>query len=403
MRETAGREEAGRRAETGEGTGAATAGPAAEAGGERRTPLYAEHVAAGARLTTFAGWVLPLFFGGILREHRAVRERAGLFDVSHMGRLEVRGRGAAATLEWVLTADVGGLPAGRGRYTLMCSPAGGVLDDLIVYRLGEERFLLVVNAANTEDDRRWLEEHALPGTEVEDRTGGTALLALQGPRAAAIMSRASGAGAPWQALSRFAVAEGELAEVPALVARTGYTGEDGFEIMVAAPAAPAVWRGLLEAGREEGLEPAGLGARDTLRLEAGLPLYGHELGEDVSPLEARLERFVCWSKDFVGREALAAERERGPVRRLVGLRLERVEAAGVPRRGYAVLEGGEPVGTVTSGGPAPTLGGAVALALVRSGAGRSGFLEVMVRGKAVRAAVVEPPFYRRRDGAGRRG
>ncbi len=366
--------------------------PDAEGGAGRRTPLHAEHVAAGARFTSFAGWELPLSFGGILREHRAVRERAGLFDVSHMGRLEVTGPGAAAALDRLLTADVEGLAVGRGRYTLLCSPAGGVLDDLIAYRLGEERFLLVVNAANAVRDRRWMEDNAAPGAAVTNVTGATALVALQGPRAAAILA---GAGGRWEGLARFAVAEGELAGAPALAARTGYTGEDGFEIMVPAPAAPAVWRRLLESGRREGLEPAGLGARDTLRLEAGLPLYGHELREDVSPLEAGLERFVCWTKDFVGREALAAERERGPARRLVGLRLERVEAGGIPRSGHPVLEEGEPVGTVTSGGPAPTLGGAVALALVRSGAGRSGFLDVAVRGRTVRAAVVAPPFYRR--------
>ncbi len=377
-------------------------GPVAE-GAARRTPLHAEHAAAGARLVPFAGWELPLFFGGILREHRAVRERAGLFDVSHMGRLEVTGPGAAATLERLLTAEVGGLAPGRARYALLCSPAGGVLDDLIAYRLGADRFLLVVNAANMDRDRRWIAEHAAPGTAVTDQTADTALLALQGPRAVRVLARASGAGERWEGLGRFGVAEGRVAGAPALAARTGYTGEDGFEIMVAASAARPVWRRLLEAGREDGLEPAGLGARDTLRLEAGLPLYGHELREDVSPLEAGLERFVSWSKDFVGRAALAAERERGPARRLVGLRLERVVAGGIPRAGCAVWEGGEPVGTVTSGGPAPTLGGAVALALVKRGAGRSGFLDVAVRGRAVRTAVVDPPFYRRGRPVGAQG
>ncbi len=360
----------------------------------RRTALYAVHLALGARMTGFSGWAMPLEYDGILAEHRAVRERAGLFDVSHMGEIAVRGPAALGLLQRAITNDAGRLAVGQALYTPMCRPDGGILDDLIVYRTGGEDFLLVVNAGNREKDVRWLQALAadFPGADVEDVSDDWALLALQGPRAAEVLRIAAG---EMGALGRFALLDGvRVAGVRCMVARTGYTGEDGFELFCPWAEAPKVWEALLNAGREAGVAPCGLGARDTLRLEAALPLYGNELREDVNPLEARLGAFVRWDKgDFVGREALARVREAGPRRRLIGL--EMVER-GIPRHGYEVVAGGTVVGEVTSGGPAPTLGKNVAMALVLAAhAGDDGGLAVRIRGRDVAARAVPLPFYRR--------
>lgn len=372
---------------------------AGDGNGLRRTPLYEEHVRLGARMTGFAGWAMPVEYRGILEEHRAVRERAGLFDVSHMGEIAVRGPGALALLQLAVTNDAGRLAVGQALYTPMCRDDGGILDDLIVYRTGEKEFLLVVNAANREKDLNWLRTLAgeaagavEAGAEVEDVSDRWALLALQGPRAAEVLRTAAGEVG---GLGRFAFLAGvKVAGRPCLVARTGYTGEDGFELFCPWEEAPPVWAALLDAGREAGVLPCGLGARDTLRLEAALPLYGHELREDVNPLEVRLGAFVRWDKgEFVGRAALERVREAGPRRRLVGL--EMVER-GIPRQGYEVVAGGAVVGEVTSGGPAPTLGKNVALALVAAGRERDDEgLAVRIRGRDVAARVVPLPFYRR--------
>lgn len=362
--------------------------------GERRTPLYGEHEALGARMVDFHGWRMPLDYGSIVAEHRAVRSAAGLFDVSHMGEIEVRGSGAGAFLDHLLTNRIGNLAPGRARYSPMTAPDGGTIDDLMVYRLDEGRYLLVVNAARREADWAWVKAQAGGWTavEVEDVGDETAEMALQGPRAAAVLDRLSAGAA--SALGRFRCRTAEVAGRTVLLARTGYTGEDGFEIYCRPDDAVALWRAALAEGRVEGVVPAGLGARDSLRLEAALPLYGQELGPDVSPLAAGLGRFVDLDKDFVGRDALRRERDAGLPRRVVGLRL--VERA-VPRTGYRVLDpAGHEVGRVTSGGISPTLGAAVALALVAAEVSEVGArLAVEVRGRPVGAEVVPTPFYRR--------
>jgi aminomethyltransferase len=356
-----------------------------------RTPLYDAHRALGARMVDFAGWEMPVQYRGIIEEHVAVRTRAGLFDVSHMGEVELRGPGALAACQRATANDVARLRDGSAQYSLLLDPGGGIVDDVIVHRLGAERVMLCVNAANRAADLAYLREHAR-GAEVVDVSDETALLALQGPRATAILARCT--GLPLGALPRFAFAEGDVAGHRALVAHTGYTGEDGWELYAAPAAARALWDALLEAGAGDGISPAGLGARDTLRLEAALPLYGHELGLDTPPDEARLGWVVRPEKgDFVGRAALLAAREHGPRRCLVGIELC---AAGVPRAGYGVLRDGRPVGVLTSGTKSPTLGKGIALGYVEPAAGAVGTaLAVEIRGRAAAAQVVALPFYRR--------
>lgn len=376
-----------------EGVGSAVAGE------PRRTPLYPLYGRYGARTTVFAGWELPLQFAGIREEHAAVRERAGLFDVSHMGELELAGPGAEAALQRLLTQDVARLAVGRAAYALMCNERGGVVDDLIAYRLAPDRFLLVVNAANVEKDLEHVRQAlgGATGVEVRDRSRDFALLALQGPRAEGILARLAVDPEAVRRLPPFGVLpELEVAGVPCAVARTGYTGEDGFELLCTWEDAPALWERLLAAGQPDGLVPCGLGARDTLRLEAGLPLYGHELAEDVSPLEAGLERFVRFDKgEFIGRDALLAQRERGLARRLAGL--EVLDRA-IARQGHPVTDGeGRPVGEVTSGSFAPTLGKSLAMAFVPPALAEPGReLGVVVHGRRRPARVVPLPFYRRR-------
>lgn len=368
-------------------------------GSLRRTPLHAAQRALGARFMAFSGWELPLSFAGIVEEHQAVRSRAGLFDVSHMGEVLVEGREAPDLAQRALTNDVAGVAPGRAVYSPMCREDGGTLDDLIALRLAEDRLLLVVNAANRERDAAWLA--GLAGgaaARVRDVSEAWAALALQGPAAEAILRAAAGepAGAALAVLRPFRFLEGvRLGGARCLVSRTGYTGEDGFEVFCRPEDAEPIWACLLEAGAPLGLVPCGLGARDTLRLEAGLPLYGHELREDVNPLEAGLERFVRLDKPaFVGREALRRVAAEGPRRRLVGLALR--ERGGVPRSGCPVRQDGREVGEVTSGSFAPTLRQPVALALVAAGAAAPGTrLAVEIRGREVAAEVVALPFYRR--------
>jgi aminomethyltransferase len=357
----------------------------------RRTPLWEVHRRLGARLVAFGGWEMPVSYRGIVEEHRAVRAAAGLFDVSHMGEIEVRGPDAGAVCQRLTTNDVRRLADGQVQYTLLCRPDGGVVDDVTLYRCDAARYLFCVNAANVATDLAWIRAHA-GGATVGDRSDATALLALQGPRAERILARLTAAALdrlrPW----RFVTGTAGGCEV--LISRTGYTGEDGFEIFVAATDAERLWSILLEVGRGDGLEPIGLGARDTLRLEAALPLYGHELDETTTPLAAGLTRFVALdADDFVGRAALLREREVGGQRRLVGLTMR---APGIARQGHPVLASSATVGRVTSGTHAPTLGRAIALAYVDTAYAAPGTaLAVDVRGRAVAAEVVPTPFYKR--------
>lgn len=363
-------------------------------GGLRRTPLGAEHERAGGRMADFHGWWMPIDYGSIVEEHRAVRNHAGLFDVSHMGEVRVEGAGAGAFLDGLVTNRMDNLGVGRARYSPMTDESGGTIDDLMVYRLGDEDYLVVVNAANADSDLAWIAAQAAgrPGLRVRDQSAEVAEVALQGPRAAAVLDRLTEPAGAAADLGRFRCACLSVAGVPALLARTGYTGEDGFEVYCRAGDAVTLWRAILEAGRPDGVAPAGLGARDSLRLEAALPLYGQELSPEISPLAAGLGRFVRLDKAFVGRDALARELAAGIPRRVVGLRLgER----GVPRTGYPVLDGdGRRRGEVTSGLLSPTLGEPIALALVPAALAEPGSrVAVEIRGRALPAEVVATPFY----------
>ena len=363
----------------------------------RQTALVEEHRAAGARLIDFAGWEMPVQYGsGIIEEHRAVRQRVGLFDLSHMGELWVSGPGAGAGLAHALVSDPPRLAIGRAHYSMICAPDGGIIDDLIVYRLAEERFLLVPNAANREAVATAVAER-LAGFDaaLDDASLRTSLVAIQGPRAADVLGPHT--DVDLAALRYYAIAEGHVAGVAALVARTGYTGEDGFEVFVDWDTALPVWRGLLEAGAAAGIIACGLGARDTLRLEAGMPLYGNELDRATNPFEAGLGRVVKLDKavDFVGRAALAQVAAGGPRRTLVGLVLV---GRNVARHGHAVHRPADEaaMGTVTSGAPSPTLGRPIAMAYLPTADAQVGtMVEVAIRATRTPAQVTALPFYKR--------
>jgi aminomethyltransferase len=358
------------------------------------TPLADRHQALGARLVEFGGWLMPVQYSGILEEHRAVRARAGLFDLSHMGELFVEGPEAAASLGYALTTDPASLKVGRARYSMICFPDGGILDDLIVYRLADERYMVVANASNAGAVSDALAER-FEGFSVvlDDRSLATALVAIQGPRAAGILAPLTDVAL--DGLRYYAIAEGHVAGVAAQVARTGYTGEDGFEIFVEVAGAGRIWDVLIETGESAGVVPVGLGARDTLRLEAGMPLYGSELGPDTTPFEAGLGRVVDLEKagDFVGRAALAKAKTDGPRKLLVGLV---VRGRGIARHGYDVFAGDRLTGVVTSGTLSPTLGEPIAMAYVAPSDAEPGtILAVGVRDQRVPAEVVPLPFYKR--------
>ena len=375
--------------------------PDSQAPVPRSTPLAAVHADLGATMTDFAGWLMPLRYGSETAEHNAVRNAAGLFDLSHMGELIVEGDGAADALDYALLTEASAIKPGRARYTMICAPDGGVIDDLIVYRLADSRYLVVANAANAPAVAAELTDRINGrNATMTDRTADYALIAIQGPRSAAILAGLS--SADLNAVRYYASYPATVAGADALLARTGYTGEDGFEIFVAPDDAVGVWHALTDAGRGAGLVPAGLAARDSLRLEAGMPLYGNELGRDMTPFDAGLGRVVKLDKpgDFVGRAALAKRADMAPVRELVGLigRTRRI-----PRHGYSVLWDREPCGTVTSGAPSPTLGRPIAMAYItpasaveaRSDRDDAGRLAVDIRGSAEPADIVPLPFYRR--------
>jgi aminomethyltransferase len=357
----------------------------------QRTPLWETHRALGARMVPFAGFEMPVQYASILDEHAAVRERAGLFDVSHMGQIWLEGAGAEAAVERLVTCPVASLAPGQVRYGLLCNERGGTVDDVTVYRAAGDRFLVVVNASNVEKDYRWIVRHTPAGVEVRNRSAETGLLALQGPRAATILARV--VDADLAKLRRFRFVAAKAGEDALLVSRTGYTGSDGFELYCAAGACVRLWERLLAAGREDGLVPAGLGARDTLRLEAALPLYGHELDDDTTPLEAGLERFVKLARGgFLGAEALAAQRARGLAKRLAGFELI---GRGIARGGHAIAREGREIGLVTSGAPSPTLGKSIGLGYVPPAFAEQGELfDVIVRGRPIAARVVATPFVR---------
>ncbi len=360
-----------------------------------KTPLYPEHVRLGGRIVDFAGWLLPIQYSGLTKEHEAVRERAGLFDASHMGELELRGPAALAVADRLITNDLSRAGDGQALYTCCCNEQGTILDDLIVYRFARDRVMIVCNASNHGKISAHVAAAAAGHCEFEDRSPVTALLALQGPRALDVLE-AAGCDVDVRAhLASFRFAESRVAGTPALVARTGYTGEDGVELFVAGTEAAALWRALLEAGSSRGLVPAGLGARNTLRLEARLSLYGHEIDETTNPLEAGLGWTVKLDKPaFVGKAALEEARRRGFTRRLVGFEMT---GRGIARDGYPLLDlAGAVVGVCTSGGPGPTVGKNIGLGYLPVGLAEVGTeFQVDCRGKAVAAVVVKTPFYKR--------
>ena len=356
-----------------------------------RTALYDAHVGLGARMVPFGGWDMPVQYAGILSEVSAVRTAAGLFDVSHMGRVYISGPEATAFLESVLTASVASLRVGRARYCFICNENGGVIDDTIFYRLEEDRYLLIPNAGNRAAVvawfQRWVQEKFSQGCTLDDRTDATGLIAFQGPGAAEVMDKVC--ENPASSLRPFAWQENRLQGVPVMVGRTGYTGEDGFEMVVDRSQVQLLWQTLLD----QGAVPCGLGARDVLRLEAALPLHGHEIDEATTPVEAGLERFVRFDKEYVGAEALRQQRDQGAERKLVGLT---IPGRSAPRAGYAIMEQGQTVGHVTSGSYSPTLDTSIGMGYVEERCARVGAqLDVDIRGRAQRAEVVPLPFYSR--------
>lgn len=369
--------------------------PAAVPARLKRTPLFALHQALGARMVEFGGWEMPVQYSGILEEHRAVRQRAGLFDVCHMGEFRVDGTGALDLLQRLVPNNVARLAINQALYTQICLPSGGTRDDLIIYRRDDQGYMVVVNAGTQESDWQWFSAHlsGQGGVTLRNVSDATALLALQGPLAREILRPLT--AAPLDAIAYYHCLPGDVAGVSCLVSRTGYTGEDGFELYCSAGNAPALWRALMAAGTPRGMLPAGLGARDTLRLEAGYCLYGHELTEEITPLEAGLGWTVKLQKgtDFIGRQALADEQRDGLRQQLVGIE---PTGRGIARAGYPILRDGQRIGTVTSGTLSPTLERPVALGFVPPVAAAPGTqLAIEIRGKPVAAVVVPLPFYKR--------
>ncbi len=356
----------------------------------KRTPLRDVHVKAGARMVAFGGWEMPVQYTGIVDEHRAVRRAVGLFDISHMGEFEIEGPDALGIVQRLCTNDAAPLAAGQVQYSLLCHPGGGIVDDLTLYRLADDRFMLTVNAGNIDKDWSWVTEHGQGRARWRNVSDETALLAVQGPRAEGVVQRL--ADTDLTRVPYYYFTRGEVAGVPALISRTGYTGEDGFELYIAAPRAEHLWHTLLDAGRADGIQPVGLGARDTLRLEMKFALYGNDIDETTSPLEAGLGWVVKPAKgDFIGRAAIEEVRARGVARKLVGF--EMVLPA-VPRHGYRLLKDGAPVGVVTSGSFGPSVERYIGMGYVPTALAAVGSeLEVEIRGKPQPARVVRTPFY----------
>ncbi|HSJ26083.1 MAG TPA: glycine cleavage system aminomethyltransferase GcvT [Longimicrobiales bacterium] len=357
----------------------------------KRTPLYEEHQRLGGKIVPFAGYEMPVQYpAGIIAEHQAVRSAAGMFDVSHMGEFDIRGGDALGFLQFVTTNDVSKLAVGQAQYSAICRDDGGILDDCIVYRF-DDHYMVVVNASNIDRDREWIEQYAERfGTTLTDDSERTGLIALQGPRAQQILARLT--DHDLDSIAYYHFAEGRVANIEAVISRTGYTGEDGFELYLPADGTVQVWQRLLEVGAQDGLLPAGLGARDSLRLEMGYALYGNDMDEQRNPLEAGLAWITKMDKgEFVGRDAIAQAKERGVEQRLAGFICKE---RGFPRHGYEVRVNGEPAGVVTSGIVSPMLQQGVGMCYVPVAAAKAGTpIEIMVRDKAIPAEIVRPPFY----------
>lgn len=361
----------------------------------KRTPLYEVYKEYGAKTIDFGGWDLPVQFSSIKEEHEAVRTKAGLFDVSHMGEIEVKGTDSLAYLQKMMTNDISKLKDGAAQYTAMCYENGGTVDDLLVYKLGDDHYLLVVNASNIDKDYKWLQDHVEGDVQLENLSETTAQVALQGPLAEKVLQELAGE----TNLSEIGFfkfqQEVTLNGKKALVSRTGYTGEDGFEIYCDSKDVISIWHDILEAGKEDGVLPCGLGSRDTLRFEANLALYGQELSPEISPLEAGIGFAVKLNKeaDFIGKEVLLQQKENGVPRKLVGV--EMIDR-GIPRHGYPVYKGEEKIGEVTTGTQSPTLKKNIGLALLdKAHTDLNDEIEVEIRGKRLKAKIVATPFYKR--------
>ena len=359
-----------------------------ESGPLKRTPLHDVHVKAGAKMVPFGGWDMPVQYAGIVEEHKAVRSAVGLFDISHMGEFEVAGAAALAAVQRLCTNDAAPLAEGQVQYSVLCYPEGGIVDDLTLYRLAGDRYMLTVNASNIDKDWRWVTEHE-PGAGWKNVSAETALLAVQGPKAEGLVQRL--ADTDVVSIRYYHFAPGKVAGVPGLISRTGYTGEDGFELYVPAGEAARLWHALMEAGRPDGIRPIGLGARDTLRLEMKFALYGNDIDQTTNPLEAGLGWVVKPAKgEFIGRAAIEALRARGVARKLIGF--EMVERQ-VARHGYRILKDGTEVGVVTSGSFSPSLERGIGMGYVRAALAAVGSeWDVEIRGVGQRARVVRTPF-----------
>ncbi|TXC92339.1 glycine cleavage system aminomethyltransferase GcvT [Metabacillus litoralis] len=359
-----------------------------------RTPLYDVYKTYGAKTIDFGGWDLPVQFSSIKEEHEAVRTKAGLFDVSHMGEVEVKGSDSLNFLQRVVTNDVSLLKVGGAQYTAMCYEDGGTVDDLLIYKKAENDFLLVINASNIEKDIDWLTSNLSGDVTLTNISDETALLALQGPLAEKTLQKLTDTDLTTIKFFKF-INPVNVAGAKVLVSRTGYTGEDGFELYCAAEDAASLWEKILETGKEDGVVPCGLGARDTLRFEATLPLYGQELTKDITPIEAGIGFAVKPNKeaDFNGKAILKEQKENGTDRKLVGIELI---DKGIPRHGYEVFAGGEEIGVVTTGTQSPTLKKNIGLALLKTEFAELGTeIEVQIRKKRLKAVVVATPFYKR--------
>ena len=361
----------------------------------KRTPLFEVYKEWGGKTIDFGGWALPVQFSSIKEEHEAVRTSAGLFDVSHMGEVEVKGSDSLTFLQKMMTNDISKIKNGGAQYTAMCYENGGTVDDLLVYKIEDNHYLLVVNASNIEKDYKWLEDHLTGDVTLENLSDKTAQLAIQGPLAEKVLQKLAGetdlSGIGFFKFQQ----EVNLNGKKALVSRTGYTGEDGFEVYCNSEDAVDLWRDILTAGQEDGVIPCGLGARDTLRFEAVLALYGQELSAEISPLEAGIGFAVKLKKenDFIGKDALIQQKEQGLTRKLVGI--EMIDR-GIPRHGYPVYIGDQLIGEVTTGTQSPSLKRNIGLALINvEYTGLESEVEIEIRGKRLKAIVVPTPFYKR--------
>jgi aminomethyltransferase len=354
----------------------------------KRTPLYAAHLEWGAKMVPFGGWEMPVQYSGILEEHAAVRERVGLFDISHMGEFVIAGPNAEAVLNELFSNDIRKTSVGQAQYTLLCNEQGGIIDDLIAYRIEPSIFLVIVNASNIEKDFAWMEGRTSKAAVLDNRSNKMAALALQGPQALKVLPEAG--GIPHFGVRRLAVFDKQC-----WVARTGYTGEDGFEIVCDAADATVLWAGLLQRGEPSGIKPCGLGARDTLRLEMCYPLHGNDITEETTPLEAGLGKFVSFDKDaFIGSDVLARQKEEGVKRKLIAFKM--TEKSPPPRPHYPILAGGRKVGEITSGTQSPTLGVGIGMGYVEVAEAQVGKpIEIEIRGKRFSGVVEKKPILKR--------